>query len=146
MDLHYRVSNSGTWYLLAASPFAKELEIYDQFSARDDVSRVRLFQDIMAVIESLGLCEYLLLFLNLEDISSIIAPILGVNLEPRTLVQLGEKVSDLERQLNLEMDRDQKLLPMNPSWSSEAKNEMVLKYFSMRDWDERGVPKNKIEL
>ena len=146
MDLHYRVSNSGTWYLLAASPFAKELEIYDQFSARDDVSRVRLFQDIMAVIESLGLCEYLLLFLNLEDISSIIAPILGVNLESRTLVQLGEKVSDLERQLNLEMDRDQKLLPMNPSWSSEAKNEMVLKYFSMRDWDERGVPKNKIEL
>jgi aldehyde:ferredoxin oxidoreductase len=146
MDLHYRVSNSGTWYLLAASPFAKELEIYDQFDARDDISRVRLFQDIMAVIESLGLCEYLLLFLNLEDISSIISPILGVNLEPRTLVQLGEKVSDLERQLNLEMDRDQKLLPMNPSWSSEAKNEKVLKYFLMRNWDERGVPKSKIEL
>jgi aldehyde:ferredoxin oxidoreductase len=146
MDLHYRVSGSGTWYLLAASPFAKELEIYNQFNARDDVSRVRLFQNVMAAIESLGLCEYLLLFLNLEDLSSIISPILGVNLEPRTLVQLGEKVSGVERQLNLEMDRDQKLLSMNPSWSSEAKNEKVLKYFSMCDWDERGVPKTKIEL
>ena len=114
MDLHYRVSNSGTWYLLAASPFVKELEIYDQFNARDDVSRVRLFQDVMAVIESLGLCEYLLLFLNLEDISSIISPILGVNLEPRTLVQLGEKVSDVERQLNLEMDQRPKVTIHEP--------------------------------
>jgi aldehyde:ferredoxin oxidoreductase len=146
MDLHYRVSNSGTWYLLAASPFVKELEIYNQFCARDDVSRVRLFQDIMAAIESLGICEYLLLFLNLEDISAIISPILGVNLEPRALVQLGEKVSDVERQLNLEIDRDQKLLSTGPSWSPEARNEKVLQYFSMRDWDERGVPKNKIEL
>ena len=100
----------------------------------------------MAVMESLGFCEYLLLFLNLEDISSIISPILGVNLEPRALIQLGEKVSDVERQLNLEMDRDHKLLSTSPSWSSEAKNEKVLKYFSMRDWDEKGVPKNKIEL
>ena len=146
MDLHYRVSNSGTWYLLASSAFAKELGIYDQFNARDEVSRVRLFQDMMAVMESLGLCEYLLLFLNLEDISSIISPILGVNLEPQALVQLGEKVSHVERQLNLEMDRDQKLLSMSPSWSSEARNEEVLKYFSIRDWDERGVPKNKTEL
>jgi aldehyde:ferredoxin oxidoreductase len=146
MDLHYRISNSGTWYLLATSPFIKELEIYDQFDAKDDISRVRLFQDIMAVIESLGLCEYLLLFLDLKDISSLIPPILGVDLEPKDLLQLGEKVSNLERQLNLEMDRDQKLLPMNPSWSSEAKNEKVLKYFLMRNWDERGVPKSKIEL
>jgi aldehyde:ferredoxin oxidoreductase len=146
MDLHYRISNSGTWYLLAASPFIKELEIYDQFNAKDEVSRVQVFQDIMAVIESLGLCEYLLLFLNLKDISSLIPPILGVDLEPQTLVQLGEKVSNLERQLNLEMDRDQKLLPMNPSWSSESKNDKVLKYFFMRHWDERGTPKSKIEL
>jgi aldehyde:ferredoxin oxidoreductase len=146
MELHYRVSNSGTWYLLAASPFTKKLEIYDQFNPRDDVSRVRLFQDMMAVMESLGFCEYLLLFLNLEDISSIISPILGVNLEPQALIQLGEKVSDVERQLNLEMDRDHKLLSTSPSWSSEAKNEKVLKYFSMRDWDERGVPKNRLEL
>jgi len=146
MDLHYRLSNSGSWPLLGATPFVKKLEIYDQFNARDDVSRMRLFQDIMGVMESLGLCEYLLLFLNLEDISSIISPILGVNLEPRALIQLGEKVSDVERQLNLEMDRDHKLLSTSPSWSSEARNEKVLKYFSMRDWDERGVPKNKLEL
>ena len=146
MDLHYRISNSGTWYLLAASPFIKELEIYDQFNAKDEVSRVRLFQDIMAVIESLGLCEYLLLFLNLKDISSLIPPILGVDLEPKDLLQLGEKVSNLERRLNLEMDRDQKLLPMNPSWSSEVKDERVSQYFSLRNWDEKGVPKGETEL
>jgi len=146
MDLHYRVSNSGAWTLLASGAFAKELEIYDQGNARDDVSRVRLFQDVMAVMESLGLCEYLLLFLNLQDISSIISPLLGVNLEPQTLMQLGKKVSDVERQLNLAMDRDQKLLSMSPSWSSEARNEKVLQYFSTRDWDERGIPKNKVEL
>lgn len=146
MDLHYRVSNAGSWYLLASSAFAKELEIYDQGNARDEVSQVRLFQDTMAAMESLGLCEYLLLFLNLQDISSIISPVLGVNLEPGALIQLGQKVSDVERQLNLEMDRNQRLLSMSPSWSSETRNEKVLQYFSMRDWDEKGVPKNKVEL
>ena len=86
----FRIQEHGIFSLPVHS--LKSLRFMTNSARKTSVSRVRLFQDIMAVIESLGLCEYLLLFLNLEDISSIIAPILGVNLEPRTLVQLGEKV------------------------------------------------------
>jgi aldehyde:ferredoxin oxidoreductase len=97
-------------------------------------------------MESLGLCEYLLLFLDLKDIASLISPILGVDLEPSDLLQLGEKISSTEHQLNLEMDRGKKLLSMSPSWSSEAKNEKVLQYLSLRHWDGKRTPKKKIEL
>jgi aldehyde:ferredoxin oxidoreductase len=146
IDLHYRVSNSGTWYLLASGHFARELEIYDQFGVKDEVSRVRLFQDTMAVMESLGLCEYLLLFLNLKDIASLLSPILGVDVDPQGLLQLGGRISDLERQLNLDWDRNRNLTSAAPSWASEAKDERVSQYFSLRNWDEKGVPKGETEL
>jgi aldehyde:ferredoxin oxidoreductase len=131
---------------LGATPFVKELDIYDEFSAKGDVSRVLLFQNVMAVLESLGLCEYLLLFLNLSDISSLMAPTLGFDLEPQGLLQLGERVFDAERLLNLTWDRNQNLLSVKPSWSPEMKSETLAQYFSLRHWDEKGTPKNKIEL
>jgi aldehyde:ferredoxin oxidoreductase len=143
MDLHYRVSTSGTWYLLGAGPSAEQIKIYDQLNAKDDVSRVRVFQNVMAVIESLGLCEYLLLFLDLNDLSALLPPILGIHLDMHALLQLGEKMINEERRLNLEWDRDQNLLSQNPSWSSEIPNEKVVQYFSLRNWDERGVPRGK---
>ena len=146
MDLHYRLSNSGTWPILGAKPFREQLEVYEQFGAKNEVSRVRLLQDIMGALESLGLCEYLLLFLNVNDISSLIPPILGIELDPKTLLELGENLFNAERQINIEWDRFQNLLCADPSWSNERKDEKIAEYFSLRNWDNQGKPKSKIGL
>jgi aldehyde:ferredoxin oxidoreductase len=145
-DLHYKTSNSGARYTLGAGPFAGEIGIYNQFDAKGEVSRVILFQDTMAVLESLGLCEYLLLFLDLNDIASLIAPVLGSEADPRALLRWGGKISGLERRLNLGWEKDPLQMDASPDWSSQTKDDAVSQYFSLRDWDSKGTPKGNIEL
>ncbi len=146
MDLHYRFSSCGTWPTLGAKPFQEELAVYQQFHAESVVSRVRILQDARAALESLGLCEYLLLFLDLDDIASLLPPVLGVEMTAKELLALGEKVFHAERQINREWDASAEVPGANASWQSDLEEEKVAEYFSLRNWDAQGIPKTTIGL
>ncbi len=155
MGLAYATSNRGGCHLRAyligpealAAPYA-----VDRFTSKGKAALVKLYQDLSAVIDSMGLCIFTIFALNPDHYASLLSRVTGEPLDARQLLKMGERIWNLERLFNLREgftnndDRlpprfSQEALPRGHSKGQVVDLEPLLEeYYRLRGWDREGVP------
>lgn len=153
--LQYATSNRGGCHVRGymISPEILGLpEKLDRFSLEGKAVWVKAFQDLTAVIDSLGLCLFTSFALEADDYKDMFNAIVGQDWTKETLLEAGERIWNLERIFNLkadirpEEDRLPKRLLEEPIPEGPSKGhvhrlaELLPQYYKERDWSEEGIP------
>jgi len=151
MALAYATSNRGACHL-KASPFT------DDFARVETSGKAKIVkdsQDVVAAIDSTGLCLFTRNAWDLDDYASQLDAALGGGWKPARLVAVGERIWNLERQFNLAagLTADDDTLPARvlkeAAKTGAGKGHvaglgrMLPEYYRLRGWDAKGVPTAK---
>ncbi|MDD4801973.1 MAG: aldehyde ferredoxin oxidoreductase family protein [Syntrophomonas sp.] len=113
---------------------------------------LKIFQDLTAVVDSVGMCLFTTFGIGLPEIAEQYRTATGVNISDADLLQSGDRIWNLERLFNLQAGFSKaddtlpdRLLnePMKggPHQGKVVKLDQMLPiYYSIRGWDEEGVP------
>jgi aldehyde:ferredoxin oxidoreductase len=127
-------------------------EKLDRFSLEGKAVWTKLFQDLTAVIDSLGLCLFTSFAMGPDDYRDLFNSIVGENWTTAMLLEAGERIYNLERTFNLAagIAPDQDTLPRRlltepiPEGPSKGHvhrlKELLPQYYQERGWDEKGIP------
>ncbi len=110
---------------------------------------VMIFQDLTAVIDSIGMCLFTSFALGLDDYREIVNAGTQFDYTSESLLETGERIYNLERQFNLEAGilpeedklpaRFDKPLPDGPQKGISTKyREILPEYYEIRGWQEDG--------
>jgi len=155
MGLAYATSPRGGCHLRAyfigpealATPYA-----VDRFGSEGKAALVILYQDLSALIDSLGLCMFTIFALSPEHYASLLSTVTGEPLSGREILGIGERIWNLERLFNLRegfTNNDdalpsrfsQEMLPRGHSKNQVVDLEPLLaEYYRLRGWDAEGIP------
>jgi aldehyde:ferredoxin oxidoreductase len=153
--LHYATSNRGgchvRGYMISPEILGLPQKL-DKDSLEGKAGWVKIFQDLTAVIDSIGMCLFTSFALGLSDYTAIINAVTGLNYTDEEILQCGERTWNLERLQNLRIgmtkadDTLPKRLLEDPIPSGNSKGsvhrlaELLPAYYVERGWDENGVP------
>ena len=153
--LSYATSNRGGCHVRGymVSPEVLGLpEQLDRFATDDKATWTKIFQDLTASIDSLGVCLFTSFALGADDYADMSNVISGTNYTGADILEIGERIYNMEKQFNLisgikpEEDTLPKRLledpiPDGPSkgWVTKL-DQMLPDYYKARGWDERGIP------
>ena len=124
----------------------------DKDSIEGKATWVKIFQDLTAVIDSVGMCLFTSFALGLSDYTAIVNAVAGFNYTDAELLACGERIWNIERLQNLRtgMTTADDTLPerllkvaisAGPSKGSVHRlPELLPAYYTERGWDEAGVP------
>lgn len=153
--LQYATSNRGGCHVRGymISPEILGLpEKLDPLSIEGKATWVKIFQDLTAVIDSLGMCLFTSFALGADDYRDLYNAIVGQDITTESLLQTGDRIWNLERMFNLkagispEQDKLPRRLLQDPIPSGPGKGhihrlpEMLPQYYKERGWDEKGLP------
>ncbi len=153
--LAYATSNRGGCHVRGymISPEILGLpEKLDRLSLEGKAVWVKAFQDLTAVIDSLGLCLFTSFALGVEDYRDLFNTTVGEDWTTEALLEAGERIWNLERVYNLEAgirpedDRLPRRLVEEPIQSGPSKGhihqlaELLPQYYKERGWSEEGIP------
>lgn len=148
MGLAYATSPRGACHL-RAMPFASDFETPDP-AVKPRI--VRQTQDEKAAIDSLGICTFVTVAWDLDDMAALMDAACPGEWTADTLRERGERIFTLERLFNLAAGftgRDDTLPPrMLEEPAPQGVNagrtcalaEMLPAYYALREWDEHGRP------
>jgi aldehyde:ferredoxin oxidoreductase len=151
MGLGYATSNRGACHL-KHDTFAEDME--DQ-TGQGKAKPCKESQDRTAMIDSTGLCLFTTAAWGVEEFCQQIDAACAGDWTPERLVEIGERVWNLERQFNLAAgltaadDSLPKRLLEVPAPSGTAKGrvnelaKMLPEYYAERGWTPEGVPTNE---
>jgi aldehyde:ferredoxin oxidoreductase len=155
MGLTYATSNRGACHLRSYTVASEVLGIpekTDPLVSDGKAGLVKAFQDATAVVDSSGLCLFTTFAWSLDDIQPQIDAACAGEWSLDRLLELGERIWNLERQFNLDAgftkadDTLPKRLLSEPAASGPAKGKvnelgkMLPEYYRIRGWDAEGVP------
>jgi aldehyde:ferredoxin oxidoreductase len=153
MGLGYATSNRGACHLKAYTVAAEILGLPRQMDPRATEGKAeitKLFQDATSTVDATGLCQFLTFGIGLEEILPQLAAATGVPYTLETLLQIGERIWNLERLWNERAgvagkeDTLPKRILEEPIPSGPAKGqvnrlgEMLPEYYRLRGWDAEG--------
>jgi aldehyde:ferredoxin oxidoreductase len=153
--LQYATSNRGGCHVRGylISPEILGLpERLDRFSLEGKATWVKAFQDLTAVIDSLGLCLFTSFAVNADDYTDMFNAIVGANYSTDDMMKAGDRIWNLERMYNLQagVSPDQDTLPSRllkeaiPEGPSKGHvhrlSELLPQYYQERGWSTQGVP------
>ena len=160
--LQYATSNRGGCHVRGymISPEILGLpEALDRLSLEGKAEWTKIFQDLTAAIDSLGLCLFTSFALGAEDYSNLYNAVCGTDYTAETLLQAGERIWNIEKIYNMRagVGSDQDKLPRrlleDPISDGPSKgwvhklSDLLPEYYSVRGWDANGVPtKERLEL
>lgn len=152
--LSYATSNRGgchvRGYMISPEILAHPKQL-DRFATEDKAAWTKGFQDLTAVIDSLGLCLFTSFALGAPDYAEMMSAATGTAITPEELVQKGERIWNIERMFNLAagIGSDTDTLPPRllnepiadgPSKGEVARLDITLpEYYTLRGWD-NGIP------
>jgi aldehyde:ferredoxin oxidoreductase len=154
MGLQYATSNRGACHVRGYAIGEEIAGLHgkiDPFVTEGKAAVVKGLQDFTAVIDSSGLCLFVVLaptFLH-EALLSIVNAASGAGYSVEDLVRMGERIWNLERVFNLKAGLTKaddtlpkRLLeePGGPTGAVCRLDEMLPEYYRLRGWDENGVP------
>lgn len=153
--LQYATSNRGGCHVRGylISPEILGLpEKLDRFSLEGKSTWVKIFQDLTATIDSLGLCLFTSFALGAEDYADLYNAVCGTEHTAESILQAGDRIWNIEKLFNLGSGLDnsddtlpkrllEEPIPEGPSkgWVTKL-DEMLPKYYQERGWDEKGIP------
>ncbi|GAV22981.1 aldehyde ferredoxin oxidoreductase family protein [Carboxydothermus pertinax] len=153
--LQYATSNRGGCHVrgyLISPEILGSPEKIDRFALEGKAEWVKLFQDLTAVIDSLGLCLFTSFALSADDYRDLFNYIVGENYTTEEILTAGERIWNLERVFNLKAGIDPKEdtlpkrlleepIPHGPSKGHKHRLvELLPDYYKVRGWDEKGIP------
>ena len=157
--LQYATSNRGgchvRGYMIAPEVLGIP-EKLDRFSLEGKVTWTKLFQDLTAVIDSLGLCLFSSFALSPEDFCNQFNAVTGEHWTTEDLFRAGERIWNLERLFNLEAgidpaeDRLPRRLVSEPIPEGPSRGhvhhlaELLPSYYKERGWSEGGIPTREL--
>ncbi|MBS4021028.1 MAG: aldehyde ferredoxin oxidoreductase family protein [Dethiobacter sp.] len=127
-------------------------EPLDRFSIEGKAEWVKTYQDITAVIDSLGICLFTSFALGAQDYADLYNYATGENLSAEELLSCGDRIYNNERLFNLQEgysasdDTLPKRMLAEPMPDGPSKgnvhplDKMLPKYYVIRGWDGDGVP------
>ncbi|WP_455539731.1 aldehyde ferredoxin oxidoreductase family protein [Terrisporobacter sp.] len=127
-------------------------EKLDRLELEGKPAYAKVFHDLTAVIDSMGLCVFTTFGLGLNDYTEMYNAVCGDIYTPETLLEAGDRIWTLEKIFNIKagIDKSQDTLPerllKDPIVAGPTKGEIYEKdillpeYYSVRGWDENGVP------
>ena len=113
---------------------------------------VKAFQDMTAAVDASGGCIFGTFGMVADDFAAMLSALTGIHYTPGDYVRAGERIWNLERQFNLKAGftaKDDTLperLYKSPIQTGPSKGlvsrvpEMLPEYYSVRGWNEEGVP------
>ncbi len=158
MGLTYATSNRGACHLRSYTVSSEILGIpekTDPLVTDGKADLVKAFQDATAAVDSSGLCVFTTFAWTLEDIAPQIDGALPGEWSVDKLLEVGERVWNLERQFNLQAgftakdDNLPKRLLKDAAKTGPAKGlvsglkKMLPEYYAARGWTKEGVPTNE---
>jgi len=155
MGLHFAVSNCGPHHLYAYTFIEEVLNVHEQFDPWDTEGKpelVKRCQDMAAVIDCLGLCNWPLMGLKFNNFVPMINSCLSTDYRVDDLLRIGERIWNQERLFNIRagFDHTHDTLPERflrepiqdgPAQGQISKvDEMLPRYYDLRGWSDRGEP------
>ena len=153
--LSYATSNRGgchvRGYLIAPEVLGIP-EKLDPQATEGKAQWVKVFQDLTAVIDSMGMCLFTSFALGAEDYLALLNAFTGRGYTLEEMMECGERIWNLERALNIRFGMSpesdtlpERLLkepmPEGPQKGNTVRlSEMLPEYYKLRGWDENGVP------
>ncbi|MHC1720466.1 MAG: aldehyde ferredoxin oxidoreductase family protein [Clostridiaceae bacterium] len=127
-------------------------EKLDRFSLEGKAAYAKVFHDLTAVIDSLGLCIFTTFGLGLPDFVDMYNAVVGEEHDNESLLRAGDRIWTLEKLFNLKagLTKADDTLPKRliedqiaegPSKGNVHHLDVLLpEYYSVRGWDGEGVP------
>jgi aldehyde:ferredoxin oxidoreductase len=127
----------------------------DPLATEGKAGLVKAFQDATAVVDSAGICLFTTFAWTLDDIAPQIDAACEGEWTPETLLEVGERVWNLERKYNLDAgftgkdDTLPKRLLKEAAKTGPAKGlvngleKMLPEYYELRGWTTEGIPTNE---
>jgi aldehyde:ferredoxin oxidoreductase len=158
MGLTYATSNRGACHLRSYTVASEVLGIpekTDPLVPDGKAGLVKAFQDATAAFDSSGLCLFTSFAWTLDDVAPQIDAACDGEWTAERLLEVGERVWNLERQYNLDAgftDKDDNLpkrLLKDAAKTGPAKglvnglDKMLPEYYQARGWTPQGVPTNE---
>lgn len=153
--LSYAVNNRGGCHIkgyMISPEILGYPEKLDRFSLEGKAAYTKIFLDLTAVIDSIGLCVFTTFGLGLPDYVDMYNAVVGDVHTDESLLEAGERIWNLEKLFNIRegfSSSDDKLpkrlvedpIPNGPSKGHVHKlSELLPEYYSVRGWDKEGVP------
>jgi len=152
--LQYATSNRGGCHVrgyLISPEILGVPERLDRFSLEGKATWVKAFQDLTAVIDSLGICLFTSFAVNADDYTDMFNTIVGTEYSTEDMMKAGDRIWNLERMYNLKagVGPDQDTLPnrllKEPIAEGPSKghvhrlSELLPQYYEERGWSTKGV-------
>lgn len=105
MGLEYATSNRGGCHVRGYMTSAEILGIpkkLDPLVTEGKASMLKIFQDLTAVVDSVGICLFTTFAIGLPEIAEMIRTSTGLNCTDDGILQIGERIWNLERSFNLQ--------------------------------------------
>lgn len=127
-------------------------EKLDRLALDGKAAYARVFHDLTAVIDSLGLCIFTTFGLGAQDYVDMYNAVVGEEHDVNSLMLAGDRIWTLEKLFNLEagFTKEDDTLPerllKEPVVNGPTKGEvwerdiLVPEYYEVRGWDKNGIP------
>ncbi len=158
MGLTYATSNRGACHLRSYTVSSEILGIpekTDPLTTDGKPALVKAFQDATAAVDSSGLCVFTTFAWTLNDIAPQIDAACEGSWTPDYLMEVGERIWNMERQFNNRAGFTAKDDNLPPRLVNEAAKtgpakglvnglaKMLPEYYQLRGWTTEGVPTNE---
>jgi len=156
--LQYATSNRGGCHVRGYMIAPEILGVPQKLDPHDLAGKAqwtKAFQDLTAVIDSLGVCLFTSFALNADNYRDMFNSVAGVDLSTDELLAAGERIWNLERVFNLAagVTPDQDTLPKRllkeplPDGGSKGRvhrlSELLPEYYRERGWTAGGIPSDE---
>lgn len=159
MGLHFATCNYGPHHLYAYTFIEEVLGVHeelDPLTTEGKPELVKRYQDMAAIMDSLGLCNWPLMGLKFNNLVPMINSCLGTEYRADDLLRIGERIWNQERLYNMKAGFDhahdtlperfqKEPIPDGPAQGQISKvDEMLPVYYELRGWSEKGEPRAAI--
>lgn len=153
--LTYAVNNRGGCHIkgyMISPEILGYPEKLDRFSLEGKAAYTKIFLDLTAVIDSIGLCVFTTFGLGLPDYVDMYNAVVGEIHTGESLLEAGERVWNLEKLFNIregidsKQDKLPKRLLQDPVSNGPSKGhvhkleDLLPEYYEVRGWNEDGIP------
>lgn len=97
IGLQYATCNFGATHLTG---FTLMEELEDPYRIKDKAILVKRYQDQTAILESMGVCPYVLFGFNLSTFINMLNQATGLDFKEEEIIKIGEHIYDLEHSFN----------------------------------------------
>lgn len=152
----YAVNNRGGCHIkgyMVSPEILGYPEKLDRFSLEGKAAYARVFHDLTAVIDALGLCIFTTFGMGAQDFVDLYNAVVGEDPhDVNSLLEAGDRIWTLEKMFNLAAGIDSKQdtlpkrlledpIPEGPSKGEVHRLDVLLpEYYSVRGWSKEGIP------